>query len=194
MEPKNASEVARRCLCLELLHQRLTLEADEDPIPERDEARRAWLSRLGDLGVVETLLPNERALLERPAGELTEDELDDIDGRAAGAVVLLWALGRVSTRPTFAAVADLASTLADHGLLGDGSIARAKAAVLDASLRSEDELRAALSTYDRTRGRAREVTDPEKIVALIAVHHLEWILDSGMRFDEADDSATVVES
>ena len=188
MESKDAIDVARRCLCLELLLQRLGLEADtEHPAAVLDEVRRKWLARLGDLGLEPVILADERALLERPVGELSEDDLDDLHGRASGALVLLWALGRLEgPRPSFAAVEEMASIVGDHGLLGTGSIARANETVASASLRPEAELREALSAYGRTRGMAREPSEPEKIVAGVGAHHLEWILDREMAFDTAD--------
>lgn len=185
MATKDALQVARRCLCLEVLFQRLALETDdEEPVADREKARAMWLARLGDLGIDEELLDDERALLERPVGELSEDDLDDLDGRASGALVLAWALGLVEARPTFAATSALAETLAEHGLLGDGSIARAKAAAESARLRADAEIEAARSAYERTRGKAREVTDAEKIFAEVAAHHLDWVLDDTMEADE----------
>lgn len=175
---KDPIAVARRCLCLELLHQRLGLETDEDDAAaDRESVRRAWVSRLGALQLEAALLPDERALLERPVGELDEDALDDLEGRATGALVFLWALARITVRPSFAALEKLEELLAEHGLLGDGSISKANAAAESAALRSESELRDALAAFERTRGKAKEPTDPEKIVAGIAAHHLAWVLD-----------------
>jgi hypothetical protein len=187
MTSRDAVDVARRCLCLELLLQRLGLETDtEDPTAERDDVRRKWLSRLGDLGLESVILPGELALLERPVGEMSEEELDDLHGRATGALVLLWALGRASPRPSFSASEEMASIIGDHGLLGEGSIARAKASAASATLRPETELHEALSAYGRTRGKAREPSEPEKIFAFVAAHHLEWVLDSSMQLDDGD--------
>src|SRR4051812_7488277 len=116
---RDSSDVARRCLCLELLLQRLGLEIEtDDAASARDEVRRKWLDKLPELGLEEVRLPWERAALERPVGDLWEDELDDIPGRAAGALVLLWSLTRLPVRPSFATVDDMESMLADHGLLG----------------------------------------------------------------------------
>jgi hypothetical protein len=180
--PKVALDVARRCLCLELLFQRYVLETDSgDPASERDRARAAWVARLGDLGVADALTAHERALLERPVGALSEDDLDDLHGRATGAAVFVWALGRVPARPTLGAIE---SAVAESGLLGDGSIARARAAADDATVRPEGELDEALSAYLRVRGKARETDDPERIFAGVAAHHLTWILDSDMAFDD----------
>jgi hypothetical protein len=182
-----AVEVARRCVCLELLFQRERLETDtEDPIGDREEARRAWASRLGDggLAIDAVLLPEERAFLERPVGGLSEDELDDVHGRAVGAPVLLWALGRLEARPSSASVDELEATLATAGLLGDGSISRARKAAEEARLRPAAELDEARRAYLRTRGKAREVEDPARIFAGIAAHHLTWVLDPEMGFDE----------
>jgi hypothetical protein len=182
MAPRPAASVARRCLCLELLFQRYVLETDaEAPVAEREDARRTWLSRDGDLGVAEALTGEERALLERAIGELSEDDLDDLHGRAIGAAVLAWAIGRAPSRPTLAKVEEI---VAEHGLLGDGSIKRARAAAEAATLRSEAELDEALGAYLRVRGKAREVDDPERIFAGVAAHHLTWVLGDTMSFDD----------
>ena len=185
MATKDPVHVAQRCLCLELLFQRLALESDdEEPVANREKARAMWLSRLGDLGIDDALSDEERALLDTPVGALSEDDLDDLDGRTTGALVLAWALGRIDARPTFASTNAIAETLADHGLLGDGSITRARAAAGGARLRPDDEIEAARAAYERTRGKAREVADPEKIFAEIAAHHLDWVLDDTMDLEE----------
>jgi hypothetical protein len=172
-----AVDVARRCLCLELLAQRSVLESDD--AADADAVRAKWASRVGDLGIA--LTAAEAAFLERPVGQLTEDELDDLDGRSTGAAVLIWALGRSDAKPTFATADDL---VAEHGLLGDGSIAKAKAAAESATLRSEAEVDTALSAFLRTRGKAKEPSDPEQIYAGVAAHHLTWILTEAMSFDD----------
>ena len=149
---------------------------------DREGVRKAWLSRLGTLQVDDALLPDERSFLERPVGELQEGDLDDLEGRASGTLVFLWALGRLPARPSFAAVAEMETVIATHGLLGDGSISKANEAAERASLLSEDELRSALSAYEKLRGKAKEPSEPEKIVAMIAAHHLAWIVDPDAAF------------
>jgi hypothetical protein len=181
---KDASTVARRLLCLELLFQRLGLEEAEDDEAAREKARLLWMSRLDDLGIADDLLADERAFLERPIGAFTEDDLDDLEGRVSGALVLLWALGRLDARPTFAMVTELEDHLAARGLLGDGSIKQARASAESATLRAADELDRALGTYLKARGKAKEIVDPEKIVAAVGAHHLTWILEDEMAFDE----------
>jgi hypothetical protein len=182
--PKDASSVARRLLCLELLFQRLGLEEAEDDPAAREKARAAWSARLDDLGITNELLAVERACLERPVGALSEDDLDDLEGRVSGALVLLWALGRLDARPTFATVTELEEHLEARGLLGDGSVKQARAAADGASLRAADELDTALGAYLKARGKAKEIVDPEKIVAAVGAHHLTWILEDEMGFDE----------
>lgn len=179
---RNAVDVARRCIVLELLAQRSVLETDEEvPVAEREKARASWCTREADLGVNAHVAPDERAWLDRPVGQLGEDDLDDVHGRGLGAGVLLWALGRVTERPTFA---NVEVVLAEHGLLGDGAVAKARAAAEAATLLPESELDAALATYARVRGKAKEVDDPERIFAGVAAHHLTWILDPEMDFDD----------
>lgn len=173
---RSPADVARRCLCLELLAQRSVLEQDGDA--DAEAARAKWASRVGDLGVA--LSPEENKLFERPVGELTEDERDDLEGRAAGAAVLLFALGRCA-KPTFALADDL---VAEHGLLGDGSIAKAKTAAENATLETEEELDAALLAFLKTRGKAKDPSDPEQLYAGVAAHHLTWILTDTMSFED----------
>lgn len=185
MNPREPLDVARRCLCLELLLQRFGLEADaEDPVAAREEVRAKWLARIPDLELDGAIVPSERALLERPVGSLSEDDLDELHGRASGALVFLWALGRLPARPTFASVEDMADIVAEHGLLGAGSISKAKETAHAARLRDASELRDAAAAYARVRGKAREPSDPEKIVAGVAAHHLDWILDRELPFEE----------
>jgi hypothetical protein len=181
---KSGVAVARRCLCLELLHQRLGLETDTDAsLPEREAVRAAWQSRLAALGVDDVLLEEERALLARPVGTLDEDDLDDLEGRATGALVFLWALGLTETRPRFTASLELETVLAEKGFLGDGSIARANEATARAKLRDERELQEALASSERLRGKAKDPTEPDKIMAGVAAHHLAWVLDDDAAFD-----------
>ena len=167
--------MARRCLCLELLHQRLLLEEADDAVEDRERARIAWLGRHDALGVSASLSDDERALLTAPVGTLDDDALDDLHGRATGAVVLLWALRRLDARPTFKTIEAMEETLAVHGLLGDGSVSRARAAAEGARLRDDGEREEAWNAYAKSRGKAREVDDPERIFAEVAVHHLAWI-------------------
>ncbi len=179
MALKDATTVAKRCLCLELLLQRLGLEIDdEDPVAERDAVRRAWVSRLGQLGLEEAILADERELLERSVGGLTEDECDDIEGRVIGALVLLWSVGRLSERPTSTMLGEATTLMAEHGVLGDGSIPEAKTTLGNVQLRPESELHTALTAYTATRGEAEapKPGDPEQMVAAIAAHSLTWVL------------------
>lgn len=180
--PKLPVDVARRCLCLEVLFQRYGLEIERDaPAGPRESARAAWVSRLVDLGIADVLAAEERALLEQAVGALTEDDLDDLHGRATGAAVLLWALGRAPAVPKLVDVEEVVGT---HGLLGDGAIGKARQAAEHATLRSEREIDDALAASLRLRGKAREVDDPERLFAGVAAHHLTWVLEPSMRFDE----------
>ena len=168
-------EVAKRCLCLELLLQRLGLELDEEDAElERDAVRRAWLSRLGQLGLDETILADERALIERPVGELTEEECDDIEGRVIGALVLLWSMSRLGARPTAQTLGIATRLIAEHGILGDGSIPEAKKAIDAVQLRPLTELEAAAETYRKT-AETSKPDDPEGMVAEIGKTTLAWV-------------------
>lgn len=172
---RDATDVAKRCLCIELLLQRLGLEIDEDdPVVERDAVRIAWLSRLGQLGIDQTLLEDERALLERPIGELTEAECDDIEGRVIYGLALLWALGRVPSAPDDAMLGEATALIAEHGILGDGSISGAKATVASAKLRPESEREAAQGAAAKTKDDSF-LGGPKYMVAALVVQALAWV-------------------
>lgn len=184
-KPRDAADVARRCVLLELLLQRLGLEEDdEDPKAARDDVRKSWLARTSELGVDAIWLAEERAHMERPIGELSEDDLDDLYGRAIGGLVLLWTLGRVEGRPDAAALENAPEIIAEHGLLGDGSVAKAKAAMQSAKLRPIGDLRAALAAYAQERGKpdAEEET-PLETLATVAAHALGWVVDRDAAWD-----------
>ena len=179
MAQKDPPDVAKRCLCLELLLQRLGLEIDDDdPVEERETVRVAWLSRVGDLALEELLLPEERAFLERPVGELTEEETDDIEGRVICALVLLWAMRRLGARPSAAMLGDATRLISEYGVLGDGSISTANATARSTTLRPESELREELATYTRTQGDGRGEGEgqEEQMVSMLAVQTLSWML------------------
>lgn len=184
-KPKEATAVARRCLCLELLLQRLALEIDEDDTKESlEEMRLGWLGHTTGLGVDDALLPEERAYLETPVGALGEDERDDIHARATAAVILLWALGSVPTRPTLAHVHDALDLVTAHGFLGDGSISVANEKVATAKLRPIGDLRAAYAAYTQERGKMTDDDTPEQIVGTLGFRTLAWVLDRDMKYDD----------
>jgi len=174
MAARSASDVARRCLCVELLLQRLGLELDEeDALEERDAVRRAWVSRLGQLGIEEVFSPEERALLERPMDKLTDEECDSIERRVIGGLAFLWALGRIDAPPSASMLGDATALFGEHGVLGDGSISGAKAAVESAKLRSDDELTEALATATKTKDNSF-LGGPDHMVAALVVQALSW--------------------
>ena len=174
MAARSASDVAKRCLCIELLLQRLGLELDEeDAVEERDAVRRAWVSRLGQLGIEEALFADERALLDRPMDKLTEEECDQIERRVIGGLAFLWALGRIPAPPTPAMLGEATALFGEHGVLGDGSISGAKAAVENAKLRPDGELSEALATYAKTKEESF-LGGPDHMVAALVVQALSW--------------------
>lgn len=188
MASKDAPDVAKRCLCLELLLQRVGLEVDdEDPADEREAIRVQWVARLGDLGLSLVVLREERALLERPVGELTEDEVDEMQGQASAALVFLWALGRLPAPPSVESVIDMPDLVAEHGVLGSGSISAALATVAASKLRPDAELREALETYAAKQGdgSAERELEPSEVVAVLTTHALDWIIDRYAKYEYA---------
>lgn len=184
MATKNASDVAKRSLCLELLLQRIGLELDEeDHVDKRDAFRLAWVSRLGDLDLEQALAADEREYLTRTVDELTQEEVDEMEGRVISAVVILWALGRVASLPTAETLGDAPDLVAENGVLGDGSVSGARDSVAKATLRPETELREALTAAEAARGDVSSAMTPEQMVASITVHALGWVIDPEAKFD-----------
>jgi hypothetical protein len=182
---KEAADVARRCLCLELLLQRLALEIDEEETKDSlEKIRLGWLGHTTELGVDDVLLPDERAYLERPVGTLDEDERDDIHGRTTAALVLLWTLGSLPERPMLAHVHDALDLVTSHGLLGEGSVSAAKASVAKAKLRPIGDLRAAYAAYTQERGKMTDDDTPEQVVGTLGFRTLAWVLDREMKYDD----------
>jgi hypothetical protein len=175
MAARDALDVAKRCLCVELLLQRLGLEIDEeDVLEEREAVRLAWVSRLGQLGVEDVLLADERALLDRPVDHLTEIECDEIEGRVIGGLALLWAVGRIPSPPTVAMLGEATTLIAEHGILGDGSISGAKATTAAATLRPDDELANALAAQTKTMSDSF-LGSQEFMVSSLVVKALAWV-------------------
>ena len=180
MGTRDARDVAKRELCLELLLQRLGLELDdEDHVDKRDAFRKAWVSRLGDLELEDALRPDEREFLMRAVDELTQDEVSDIEGRVIEAAVILWTLGRVPALPTVDTFSEAAEVVAECGVLGDGSIAIARTTVAESKLRDESELRMGLSEAEQAVGDVRHAMTREQMIAEITVRALTWVLSVG---------------
>jgi len=176
MALRNPADVAARCLGYELLVQRLALETDtEEAADAREAMRQRWLGKVTDLGVGDALFASDRALLERPVGRLTEDELDDLHDRGASALVLLWALGRLDAAPDGTVADDAPALVAERGLLGEGSLAATRAAATGAQLRGEDELRSAHDHY-REVAMSDEADDAHGGVAVLGATELSWVL------------------
>ncbi|MBS2017749.1 MAG: DUF4272 domain-containing protein [Deltaproteobacteria bacterium] len=184
-KPKDAADVARRCLCLELLVQRLGLEVDDgEPKESLEAVRKSWLRAATDLELEPVLLADERGYLEREVGSLEEDERDDVHGRVTAALVLLWALGKLPARPELADVQDALDRITTAGLLGDGSVSAAKATILSAKLRPVGDLRAAYAAYTQARGKMTDDDTPEQIVGNLGSRTLAWVLDREQPYDD----------
>lgn len=95
IELRSPAEVAARCIVLACLVRRLSIEAlasggKDDGLAGEAFDVRAWLQteRLWS-----GLEPSETAFLDRPLGELTDDEMATIAWQAEGLASLGWALG-----------------------------------------------------------------------------------------------------
>jgi hypothetical protein len=113
IELRPPEEIAARSIILTALARRLLIEslaaAAGDAAELQGEAfdLREWLRAEG---VWPSLTAAEAALLERPVGDLAEDDLAAVACQAAGLVALGWALHLVDTLPP-GAIGDLAAVV-----------------------------------------------------------------------------------
>ncbi|MFC4158344.1 DUF4272 domain-containing protein [Chitinimonas lacunae] len=93
LHPPTAGRVAQRALVMSALVCRAFLEreADEPGSAATVAQLLPWLERLG---IADELEPQERALLETPLGELSQEDQVNGTWQVEGLAVLAWALGR----------------------------------------------------------------------------------------------------
>jgi hypothetical protein len=129
-----ADRVARRALALAAVVCRSGIEPEADN-PEVEEFRSGLLEWLSAVGVADELEPEERAILEAPAGTLSPQESINASWRGEGLVVLAWALGRYEL-PSYDLIADSPDAARTLGFLD----ASAVDVLSNATLRDSEEI------------------------------------------------------
>ncbi len=156
------SSAARRAICLAALLHRAGIESAKSqtdaPRPDNGvSATRAPQHVAGDLndwlntgGLWNALSRAEKAILSKPVGELTRQELINSSWRAEALAAILWALGDVERLPNYDTLANTRSLLASIPL---GQNVRGLIAT--ATLRSHDDLFHARAEAELWHWRAR---------------------------------------
>lgn len=145
--PRTAEQVARRALVLELVAQRIAIEAQAAELgDEATEAQQGLAHAIERLALDEALHGAEKRLLGAPVGAIDlEDPLLNLV--YADLTYLLWSLGRVERIPSVDELegSELPDVLA-RGIFAesDGDLDAAASIVARAKLRPREELEATL--------------------------------------------------
>ena len=199
---KSVERVVHRCLGLELLAQRGGLEDnDEVPAAEREGIRSEWVGRRAELGFDPELLDDERAALDSPVGSLSEEQMLDLDANGLLACILLWCLGRTDHLASPAELLDfevVVELLDEQGLLAPAASDGINAALQAVTLRTDQELLEASSTYGGVLLEASEATDSDdadeaeeaelvEAIAQMGLLVLRWVQVDEAHWDEEAD-------
>jgi hypothetical protein len=169
---RSVQEVVKRCVCIEIVCQRLALEQQVEEIKGADKMRADLVTSAEKLNVLDSMFQEERAILDAPLGTLDlEDEGFSVF--FADAAVLLWCLGRIKTLPV---VGDLETDVLNDVLaagfwsLGGSEILQA---MYLAELRDQAELKRMLSRVSKA-VKARDTDSPPFTVLYV----IPWILSA----------------
>lgn len=175
---RSAEQVAKRCLVLGALLHRWKIEAGLEggrvKLPDAGRAIVALRAWLAEEGLEAALEPMEQDLLERGAGEWSEEERGQTAASIEGLQLLLWALGKLEDVPNFDVEADRPALLAQLPILKPSSDF-----VSDSELRDPEVVTRHREVYEMWLWRAEqealarqvaagempEAIDPEELVA-----------------------------
>lgn len=153
---RTAAQVAARCVCVEMVIERIALEqaceAGQMKLDELEATRTNLLEVVTFLGLDDELTKDERAALERKGGTL--DDSEELSIVFADLPYLLWMLGRI---PRLFSVADLEAQLPEiieRGLFRTGDRHDIKKAMDRATLRPAEEIDAQLDDIAKANGLA----------------------------------------
>jgi hypothetical protein len=167
---RSVQEVVKRCVCVEIVCQRLALEQQAEEIKNADQMRADLLTSAEKLDVLDSMFEAERAILDAPLASLDlEDEGFSVF--FADAAVLLWCLGRIKTLPVVGELeTDVLNDVLATGFwsLGGGEILQA---MYLAKLRDPVELKQMLSRVSKA-VKARDTDSPPFTVLYV----IPWIL------------------
>jgi len=172
---RSVDEVVKRCVCVEIVCQRLALEQQAGEVDDADVMRRDLIATADKLDVADSMTKAEKAVLEAPIGSLDLED-DGFSTFFADATVLLWCLNRIKTLPT---VAELATETLNDVLaagfwsLGGKTILQA---MHDAKLRSQAELGRALERVSKAMMKAQPNAPGTDNPPFTVLYVIPWIL------------------
>jgi hypothetical protein len=161
--PPTAERVASRAMVLAAVSCRGSIESDAGQ-SEAEQLREDLLEWLEQIGASSELEPQERSLLSKPLGHLTEREEMNATWRSEGTLVLGWALGFLELLPVDRQCepSEVANTL---GLLND----RENTSLENPKLRAASEIEFWASTYFTLHWRIRQALHRRGPVDLVGL-------------------------
>ncbi len=172
---RSLDEVVKRCVCVEIVCQRLALEQQASEVANADKMRDDLIATADKLDVADSLTKAEMAVLSSPLGSLDLDD-DGFSTFFADAAVLLWCLKRIDTLPT---VAELATETLNDVLaagfwsLGGKTILQA---MRDAKLRPQEELAQMLTRVSKAMMKAHPNAPKTDSPPFTVLYVIPWVL------------------
>jgi hypothetical protein len=172
---RSVEEIVKRCVCVEIVCQRLALEQQAGEVDDAERLRADLVATAKKLDVMDAMVKTEKAVLQTPVGTLDlEDE--GFSTFFADVAVLLWCLKRIDTLPT---VAELATETLNDVLasgfwsLGGKTILQA---MHDATLRERKELESMLTRVSKATLKAHPDAPSADVEPFTVLYVIPWIL------------------
>jgi hypothetical protein len=174
---RSVQDVVKRCVCVEIVCQRLALEQQSEEVEDAEKMRADLVTSADKLDVLDAMTSTETAVLQAPLGSLDlEDEAFSMF--FADAAVLLWCLNRIEALPT---VAELASeTLNDVLAAGFWSLGGSEIlqAMYVAELRDLSDLQEMLSVVSNAVVKAQPNPPGTDVPPFTVLYVIPWILST----------------
>lgn len=177
---RSSHDVAKRCLCLELVAQRIALEHQAEELgADAATLHEGLLAAVDELALEASFFGSELPLLHARLGAA---DLDDptLDAAFADLAILLWCLGRIEELPTVEQLmGDEISDVLGAGYLAtaEGDLEAVEAALKNATLRPRPMLDAVLEHVAKANAVAISTTgEPSRAIPPGTVFYiLPWL-------------------
>ncbi len=188
---RSVEEVVKRCVCVEIVCQRLALEQQAGDVDDAEKLRADLALTAEKLDVTGAMMKAEKAVLEAAVGTLNLED-DGFSTFFADAAVLLWCLKRIDELPT---VAELATETLNDVLasgfwsLGGKTILQA---MHDATLRDRAELEGMLRLVSKATMKAHPNAPGTDVPPFTVLYVIPWILSVTHVWGKPVDAASVL--
>jgi hypothetical protein len=177
---RSSQDVAKRCLCLELVAQRIALEHQAEELgPDAATLHEGLLAAVDELALEPSFFGTELPLLRARLGTA---DLDDptLDAAFADLAILLWCLGRIEALPTVEQLmGEEISEVLSAGYLAsaEGDLEAVEAALRNAKLRPKPTLDSVLEDVAKANALAISTTgEPSRDIPPGTVFYvLPWL-------------------